>query len=201
MAGSVSRYHSHLYLLGESTEAATALQTELADVLGDRVPTVADLPRLRYTEAVVFEALRLYSPAYVLSREAIKPTIVGGRALPKSGIAFIRVWATHRRAHLFEAPSMFRPERWLDGLARRLPRGAYLPFADGPRKCIGASHCDAGNGSRPCHDRPALLSQTYRRPGDPAPGCRHPEAGGADQAGGSSASLAHGGRRGLSRGL
>ena len=34
---------------------------------------------------------------------------------------------------------MFRPERWLDGLARRLPRGAYLPFAEGPRKCIGAS--------------------------------------------------------------
>ena len=128
-----------LYLLSESTEAAAALQTELGDVLGGRLPTVADLPRLRYTEAVVFEALRLYPPAYVLSREAIRPTTVAGRALPKGGIAFISVWATHRRPDLFEAPSMFRPERWLDGLARRLPRGAYLPFAEGPRKCIGAS--------------------------------------------------------------
>lgn len=100
---------------------------------------VADLPRLPYTEAVVLEALRLYPPAYALSREAIKPTTVAGRALPKGGIAFISVWATHRRPDLFEAPTIFRPERWLDGLARRLPRGAYLPFAEGPRKCIGAS--------------------------------------------------------------
>lgn len=128
-----------LYLLSQSTEAAAALATELADVLNGRLPTVADLPRLRYTEAVVFETLRLYPPAYALSREAIKPTTVAGRALPKGGIAFISIWATHRRPDIFEAPSMFRPERWLDGLARRLPRGAYLPFAEGPRKCIGAS--------------------------------------------------------------
>jgi cytochrome P450 len=128
-----------LYLLGENPEAAAALEAELAEVLGGRLPTVADLPRLRHTEAVVLEALRLYPPAYALSREAIKPTTVAGRALPKGGIAFISVWATHRRPGIFEAPSMFRPERWLDGLARRLPRGAYLPFAEGPRKCIGAS--------------------------------------------------------------
>ncbi len=128
-----------LHLLGESTEAASALQAELADVLGGRLPTVADLPRLRYTEAVILEALRLYPPAYALSREAIKPTTVAGRALPNRGIAFISVWATHRRADIYEDPFAFRPERWLDGLARRLPRGAYLPFAEGPRKCIGAS--------------------------------------------------------------
>jgi cytochrome P450 len=128
-----------LYLLGKNPEAAAALQAELVDVLIDRLPTAADLPRLRFTEAVVLEALRLYPPAYALSREAIKPTTVAGRALPTGGIAFISVWATHRRPDIFEAPSMFRPERWLDGLARRLPRGAYLPFAEGPRKCIGAS--------------------------------------------------------------
>jgi cytochrome P450 len=128
-----------IHLLGQNPRAFAALASELADVLGGRLPTVNDLPRLRYTEAVVFEALRLYPPAYALSREAIKPTTVAGRVLPKSGIAFISVWATHRRPDIFEAPSMFRPERWLDGLARRLPRGAYLPFAEGPRKCIGAS--------------------------------------------------------------
>ncbi len=128
-----------LHLLAESPEAAAALEVEVAEVLGDRLPMVVDLPRLRYTEAVVLEALRLYPPAYALSREAIKPTTVAGRALPKGGIAFISVWATHRRPDVFSAPSMFRPERWLDGLARQLPRGAYLPFAEGPRKCIGAS--------------------------------------------------------------
>jgi cytochrome P450 len=128
-----------LYLLSENPEAAASLEAELAEVLDGRLPTAADLPRLRYTEAVISEALRLYPPAYALSREAIKPTTIAGRALPKSGIAFISVWATHRRPDLFKDPLMFRPERWLDGLARRLPRGAYLPFAEGPRKCIGAS--------------------------------------------------------------
>jgi cytochrome P450 len=128
-----------LHLLSGSPKAVAALETELAEILRGRLPMVADLPRLPYTEAVVLEALRLYPPAYALSREAIKPTTVAGRALPKGGIAFISVWATHRRPDLFEAPTIFRPERWLDGLARRLPRGAYLPFAEGPRKCIGAS--------------------------------------------------------------
>jgi cytochrome P450 len=126
-------------LLSRSPNAAVALEAELADVVGDRLPTVDDLSRLRYTEAVVLEALRLFPPAYALSREAIRPTTVAGRALPKAGIAFISVWATHRRADAFDNPSTFRPERWLDGLARRLPRGAYLPFAEGPRKCLGAS--------------------------------------------------------------
>lgn len=128
-----------LHLLSGSPEAAAALETELAEVLSGRLPTVADLPRLRYTEAVVLETLRLYPPAYVISREAINPTTIAGRALPKGGIAFISVWATHRRRDVFENPSMFRPERWLDGLAQRLTRGAYLPFAEGQRKCIGAS--------------------------------------------------------------
>jgi cytochrome P450 len=128
-----------LYLLSENPDAAASLEAELAEVLDGRLPTVADLPRLRYAEAVVSEALRLYPPAYALSREAIKPTTIAGQALPKGGIAFISVWATHRRPDIFEAPWMFRPERWFDGFARRLPRGAYVPFAEGPRKCIGAS--------------------------------------------------------------
>ena len=128
-----------LYLLSKNSTEAAALRIELDDVLGGRLPTVADIPRLRYAEAVILEVLRLYPPAYALSREAIKPTTVAGQALPRRGIAFISVWATHRRPDLFEAPLAFRPERWLDGLARRLPRGAYVPFAEGPRKCIGTS--------------------------------------------------------------
>lgn len=126
------------HLLARHPAAADALATELDDVLGGRSPALGDLPRLRYTEAVVFEALRLYPPAYAVSREAIRPTTVADRPLPRGGIALVSVWATHRRADLFESPSSFMPERWIDGLARRLPRGAFMPFAEGPRKCIGA---------------------------------------------------------------
>ncbi len=127
-----------LYLVAGRPEVEAALAAEATLILGGRRPTVADLPRLRTAEAVVFETLRLYPPAYALSREAIVPTAVGGHPLPKRGIAFISVWGAHRRPEAFEEPDAFRPERWLDGLARRLPRGAYVPFAEGPRKCLGA---------------------------------------------------------------
>ena len=127
-----------LYLVAGRPEIEAALAAEATLILGGRRPTVADLPRLRTAEAVVFETLRLYPPAYALSREAIVPTAVGGHPLPKRGIAFISVWGAHRRPEAFDEPDAFRPERWLDGLARRLPRGAYVPFAEGPRKCLGA---------------------------------------------------------------
>ena len=127
-----------LYLLAGNPAVEAELATELADVLGGRSPSVADLPRLPFTGAVVYETLRLYPPAYALSREAITSTSIGGRPLPKGGIAFISVWGAHRRPEAFEEPEAFRPQRWLDGLARRLPRGAYIPFSEGPRKCLGA---------------------------------------------------------------
>jgi cytochrome P450 len=126
-------------LLARSPAAEAALAAEIEGVLGGRSPSVADLPRLRYTEAVILETLRLYPPAYAISREAIVPTMVSGLRLPTGGIAFISVWATHRRVATFDEPATFRPERWLDGLAQRLPRGAYIPFSEGPRKCIGAA--------------------------------------------------------------
>ena len=125
-------------LLARAPDVQATLAAELVRVCGDRPPTVDDLPALHFAEAVVFEALRLYPPAYALSREAVVPTTIGGRALSAHGIAFVSLWAAHRRPTVFDEPEAFRPERWLDGLARRLPRGAYAPFAEGPRKCIGA---------------------------------------------------------------
>jgi cytochrome P450 len=46
-------------------------------------------------------------------------------------------WVMHRDPRYFDDPEVFRPERWLNGLENRLPAGAYFPFGDGPRRCIG----------------------------------------------------------------
>ena len=99
----------------------------------------ADVPNLPFTEAVVNETLRLYPPAYVTGREAIRPTMIGGVRLPKRHIILISMQAAHRDPRFFSVPDAFRPERWLDGLEKRLPRGAFIPFGIGARKCIGAS--------------------------------------------------------------
>jgi cytochrome P450 len=44
-----------------------------------------------------------------------------------------------RGARFYDEPEAFRPERWADGLAHRLPRYAYFPFGGGPRICIDNS--------------------------------------------------------------
>jgi len=128
-----------LWSLGGNPDIQDRLQSELSEVVGDRLPTLDDMPRLKYTEAVVNESLRLYPPAYAVSRQTIRPTQIGDRKVGKRSIALVSIWATHRNPERFPDPEAFKPERWLDGLARRLPRGAYLPFAEGPRKCIGAT--------------------------------------------------------------
>jgi cytochrome P450 len=86
---------------------------------------------------VVTEAMRLYPPAYALGRQATRPSELAGRPVTKGDIIAAPTWVVHRDMRWFEAPLEFRPERWADGLAQRLPRFAYFPFGGGPRQCIG----------------------------------------------------------------
>jgi cytochrome P450 len=126
-----------LFLLGQNPRIGRHLADEVAAVVGSREVTVDDIPKLKLTESIVLESMRLYPPAWVIGREN-----VGGFGLRdydfKPGTTiFIAPWVLHRDRRHYEEPEAFRPERWLDGLARRLPRYAYMPFGGGPRICIG----------------------------------------------------------------
>jgi cytochrome P450 len=123
--------------LAQSPEAAVKLAAEVDAVVGDRLPTADDLPQLRYTEQVVIETLRLYPPAYVFGREALDDCEIGGYRLPKGMTVLMSQWVVHRDQRWFDQPEKFRPERWADGLAQRIPKYAYFPFGGGPRLCIG----------------------------------------------------------------
>jgi len=125
------------YLLSGHSAALDALEAEIREVLGDRPPTVADLPRLRYADMVISESLRLYPPAAVLGREAIVDCTIGGYPIHRGNAVMMSQWVTQRDARYFDQPEAFMPERWADGLARRIPRFAYFPFGGGPRQCIG----------------------------------------------------------------
>ena len=126
-----------LFLLAKNPDAAAKVEAEIDEVVGDRVPGAADLPRLRWIEAVVRESLRLYPPAYVIGREALAPCTLGGYAVPARATVYISPWALHRDPRWFQDPEVFRPERWTDGSAARLPKYVYIPFGGGPRVCIG----------------------------------------------------------------
>jgi cytochrome P450 len=125
------------YLLAQAPESAERLAAELREVLGDRLPTAADVPRLQYTEWVVRESMRLYPPAWGIAREALADCEIGGYHVPKGTQLFMVQRLVHRDRRWFEDPETFKPERWDNDLIKRLPRCAYFPFGDGPRICIG----------------------------------------------------------------
>ena len=125
------------YLLSENAEAEQRLHAELRHVLGGRPAEVSDMEKLPYLNAVVYEALRLYPPAFMMARLSKAPIQFGEYQIPADTTLLASQWVMHRDARFFDEPGRFRPERWLDGLENRLPPGAYFPFGDGPRRCIG----------------------------------------------------------------
>ena len=125
------------YLLAQHPEVDARLADELGTVLGSRAPTAADLPRLKYTEMVVTESMRLYPPAYAMGRMSSVPTEIAGLPLDAGVVVILPTWVVQRDARWFEEPEAFRPERWEDERTRKNPRYAYFPFGGGPRQCIG----------------------------------------------------------------
>jgi cytochrome P450 len=124
------------YLLARHPDAEARLHAEVDAALGDDAPTPADVARLPYAAAVVDETLRLYPPFFLVVRESLIDGEIGGHRLDKGTSIGLCTWVAHRDPRYFDDPDAFRPERWLDGLARRLPRFAYFPFGGGPRVCI-----------------------------------------------------------------
>ncbi|MBD2181246.1 cytochrome P450 [Planktothrix sp. FACHB-1355] len=124
-------------LLSQHPEVRSKLQAELKEVLDSRSATVADLPKLRYTEMIIKEAMRLYPPVPIMTREATQDCEIGGYEVPAGCQVMMSQWVMHRNPRYFEDPEVFQPERWANDLEKQLPRGVYFPFGDGPRTCIG----------------------------------------------------------------
>jgi len=114
-------------------EADSADQQWLADTGGDRR---RGGPALAYTDQVVAETLRLYPPGWLLSRQAIVDHELGGHAVAAGTQIYISLWLLHRHPDYWHNPERFDPDRFAN---RQEPghRMAYLPFAAGPRHCVG----------------------------------------------------------------
>ncbi|HSH05138.1 MAG TPA: cytochrome P450 [Anaerolineae bacterium] len=124
------------YLLAGEEVVAAKLSREVEQVLGGRLVTIGDWPNLPYLRAVLDETLRLYPPAWFISRTALGEDEVGGYRVPKGAFVSLSPYLTHRRPDFWPEPERFWPERFLEGEGER-PRYAYLPFGGGPRQCIG----------------------------------------------------------------
>jgi cytochrome P450 len=126
------------YLLAQHPEVEAAFHAELREILGGRPPTVEHVPRLRFTEAILNEALRLYPPIWMFARVVTRPTTIGGYRVPRGRRLVVCPWALHRDPRFFDDPERFDPRRWLGDRSARTPRFAYFPFGSGPRSCLGA---------------------------------------------------------------
>jgi cytochrome P450 len=133
-----------LHLLAGHPSVQRDLHAELDAVLGGRAPAWADVPALRRTRAVVDEALRLFPPAWVITRRALADDVVAGVEVPAGTLAILSPWLLHRRPARWPDPDRFDPARFLGGANGRAgPAGpaavdaGYLPFGAGPRLCIG----------------------------------------------------------------
>jgi cytochrome P450 len=125
------------YLLSQNPAAEQKLQREIADVLGERAPNALDLPRLPYTRMVIEESMRLYPPAWAISRNAIDEDEIGGYRVPRKTNVIICSFVTHRHPAFWDEPERFDPERFSQPRSEARPNFAYLPFGGGPRICIG----------------------------------------------------------------
>ena len=126
------------YLLSLNREARDRLFAEVDEVLGGRAPDAADASNLPWTAACFQEAMRLYPPAWILERDAIRRDEVGGFEIPKRATVVISPWVVHRNPALWPHPERFDPTRFLPGASAGRPRSAYMPFGAGRRMCVGA---------------------------------------------------------------
>lgn len=125
------------YFLARHADVRQRFQREIDAVLEGRMPAPEDLDRLEYTEQVVQESLRVYSPIHAISRVALADNTVGGYLVPAGTTIYISLYATHRLPKYWPDPERFDPERFTREQCEARSKFAYIPFAAGHRNCIG----------------------------------------------------------------
>ncbi|HEX4386191.1 MAG TPA: cytochrome P450 [Myxococcales bacterium] len=124
-----------LLCLAQAPSVQREHKEELEKTLQGRSPAMEDLPKLRFNKMVVQEGLRLYPPAWVITRSVIAGDVIDGYDVPAGSIAFVSPYVTHRHPRYWDNPEGFDPRRF----EREPAKGAYYPFGGGPRQCIGSA--------------------------------------------------------------
>ena len=125
------------YLISQHPEVAARLHAEIEAAPDLPAPELAEVEALKYTQQVVNEALRLYPPGWLLSRRTIEADVLGGYPVPPRTNVLLPLYILHRHPHFWREPERFWPERFAPEHEAERPRFAYMPFAAGPRHCIG----------------------------------------------------------------
>jgi enediyne biosynthesis protein E7 len=126
-----------LDLVSQHPRVRDKLHEEAVAVYGDRRPVYEDLTRLRYTNMVLQETMRLFPPVWILPRRALGEDEVGGYHVPAGAEVLICPYTLHRHPKYWADPDRFDPERFNPDVPSNRPRYAHIPFGAGPRFCVG----------------------------------------------------------------
>ncbi|GJD63586.1 cytochrome P450 [Methylobacterium frigidaeris] len=125
------------YLLSHHPESEALIAAEVEAATGGGPLTADHVDALPYTRQVILEAMRLYPPVPVVVRAALRDVDLDGVPVKAGTPITIPIYAVHRHATLWDEPERFDPARFAPEAAKARDRYAYLPFAAGPRICIG----------------------------------------------------------------
>jgi cytochrome P450 len=125
------------YLLSQHPQVTARLHAEIDASAEIDSPSLAQMEALTYAQQVVNEALRLYPPGWLLSRRTIEPDVLGGYPVPANTNVLLPLYLLHRHPEFWQEPERFWPERFAPEHEAARSRFAYMPFAAGPRHCIG----------------------------------------------------------------
>jgi cytochrome P450 len=127
------------FLLAQNPEVEARFHAEVDQVLAGRLPTYDELPRLRYTEMVLAESMRLYPPAWAMGRRALNDFQLGPYRLPRGTTVLMSQYVMHRDPQYYPDPPRFDPNRFAPEAKASRPKNTYFPFGAGARQCIGES--------------------------------------------------------------
>jgi cytochrome P450 len=124
-------------VLRDHPEVLVKLHAEIDQVLGDRIPSFEDIPRLVYTKQVFMETLRMYTTVPFLPRASNNMDRLGNYSLPANALVLIFYHGIHHNPRVWDKPEVFDPERFTpERMASQHPF-AYVPFSAGRHKCVG----------------------------------------------------------------
>lgn len=128
------------YCISQNPRVQEKLYQEQKSIFGDdlnRHPTNTDLNDMKYLEAVIKEALRLYPSVPIIGRKLYEDRKIGDYFIPKNTSVLIGIMHMQRSAKLFEDPLSFKPERFETKIQDHKSAYNWIAFSAGSRNCIG----------------------------------------------------------------
>lgn len=127
------------YLLSQNPEKEAKFHKELDALFPNgETPKPEDYPRLKYTENVLAESMRLFPPAWAIGRLAVEEHEFGGYRVPQGTLVLLSPYIAQRDARFWENADEFLPERWeKQSVKEASQKYIYFPFGGGVRRCIG----------------------------------------------------------------